>query len=274
MASVVNVMGREFGRRLFLVAGPCVVETEELSLTVAKAVAALCDKLGIDYIFKASYDKANRSSIDSERGPGISEGLDILALVREKAGVPVLSDIHLPEQAEQASGVLDVLQIPAFLSRQTDLLVAAAQTTKPVNVKKGQFLAPWDMENVIRKLESADASGIMLTERGTCFGYNNLVTDPRSIAYMKRFGYPVVMDATHSVQLPGGRGASSGGERQYVETVALSSIAAGADGLFLEVHPDPANAPCDSANMLPLSGLEKLLAKALAVYKAVREPQS
>ncbi len=272
MSRTVSVAGREFGKELFLIAGPCVVEDEALCLEVAEAASDLCEKYNVDYIFKASFDKANRSSIDSERGPGLEKGLAILSAVREKAGVPVLSDIHFPEQAEPAAQVLDILQVPAFLCRQTDLLLAAAGTGKPVNVKKGQFLAPWDMENVLKKLESGGAAGIMLTERGTCFGYNNLVTDMRAIPDMQRFGHPVVIDATHSVQLPGGRGKSSGGQRRHVETIALAGIAAGADGLFLEIHPEPDSAPCDPENMLPLSGLDALLEKALAVYEAVRQP--
>ncbi len=270
MTASIRIASREFGGRLFLIGGPCVIEDEALCLEVANKACEICQDLGLDYIFKASYDKANRSSIDSERGPGLQKGLEILATVKSKAGVPVLSDIHLPGQVEAASKVLDVLQVPAFLSRQTDLLAAAAKSGKPVNVKKGQFLAPWDMSNIVRKLEANRAAGIMLTERGSCFGYNNLVNDFRSIPIMKQLGYPVVIDATHSVQLPGGLGASSGGQREHVETIALAGIAAGADGLFLEVHPAPDSAPCDSANMLPLARLEPLLRKALLVYEAVR----
>ena len=271
MAGIVKVAGREFGGRLFLIAGPCVAESEDLCIEVAEAVSVICQKYDVDYIFKASFDKANRSSTGSERGPGLEKGLGILAAVREKAQVPVLSDIHLPEQAQIAAPVLDMLQIPAFLSRQTDLLEAAAKSGKPVNVKKGQFLAPWDMENVVKKLEAGGSAGIMLTERGTSFGYNNLVTDMRSIPVMRGFGCPVVIDATHSVQLPGAAGTHSGGQREFVQTIALAAIAAGADGLFVEVHPEPAKAPCDSENMLELSSLEELLRKALAVYEAARE---
>ncbi len=271
MPRTVTVAGKEFGGRLFLIAGPCIAESEDLCVNVAKETAALCEKLGIDYIFKASFDKANRSSVSSERGPGLEKGFEFLATVKEKVGVPVLSDIHGPGQAAEAAKVLDVVQVPAFLCRQTDLLKAAAQTGKTVNVKKGQFMAPWDMRNVVSKLTTAGAAGIMLTDRGTSFGYNALVNDMRGIPQMQEFGYPVVIDATHSVQLPGGKGTSSGGQREFVETIALAGVAAGVDGLFLEVHPEPDRAPCDAENMLPLSSLEKLLKKALAVYKAVRE---
>jgi 2-dehydro-3-deoxyphosphooctonate aldolase (KDO 8-P synthase) len=271
MARIVSVAGKEFGGRLFLIAGPCIAESEALCVEVAGETAGLCGKLGIDYIFKASYDKANRSSGSSERGPGLEKGLEMLAAAKEKAGVPVLSDIHESGQAVEAAKVLDVLQVPAFLCRQTDLLEAAAKTGKPINVKKGQFMAPWDMQNVVDKLTSAGAAGIMLTDRGTTFGYNTLVNDMRGIPQMQEFGHPVVIDATHSVQLPGGKGTSSGGQREFVEAIALAGIAAGADGLFLEVHPEPNKAPCDADNMLPLTSLETLLKKALAVYKAVRE---
>jgi 2-dehydro-3-deoxyphosphooctonate aldolase (KDO 8-P synthase) len=271
MSGTITVTGRKFGGKLFLIGGPCVIEDEALCLSIAKEAADICNNLGIDYIFKASFDKANRSSIDSERGPGLEKGLEILKTVKEKAGVPVLTDIHLPGQAELVAQVVDILQIPAFLCRQTDLLEAAAKTGKPVNVKKGQFMAPWDMENVVKKLQSAGVAGIMLTERGSSFGYNSLVTDMRSISQMQEFECPVVIDATHCVQLPGGRGASSGGQREYVQAIALAAVAAGADGLFLEVHPEPDKAPCDPDSMLQLGKLEALLKKAKAVYEAVRE---
>jgi 2-dehydro-3-deoxyphosphooctonate aldolase (KDO 8-P synthase) len=277
MLRTASVAGKEFGGRLFLIAGPCIAESEALCVDVAMKTAKLCGKLGIDYIFKASFDKANRSSADSERGPGLKRGLEMLTAVKEKAGVPVLSDIHESGQAVEAAKVLDMLQIPAFLCRQTDLLEAAAKTGKPVNVKKGQFMAPWDMNNVVDKLHNYGASGIMLTERGSSFGYNRLVTDMTSIPLMQRIkdseghNYPVVIDATHSVQMPGGLGVKSGGASMFIEHIALAGVAAGADGLFLEVHPEPKEASCDSDNMLPLSSLEPLLKKGLAVYKAVRE---
>jgi len=277
MPRTVSVAGEEFGGRMFLIAGPCIAESEALCVEVAEKTAELCGKLGIDYIFKASFDKANRSSVSSERGPGLEKGLEMLAAVKEKAGVPVLSDIHEPGQAKDAAKVLDMLQIPAFLCRQTDLLEAAAKTGKPVNVKKGQFMAPWDMQNVVDKLRHYDTSGIVLTERGSSFGYNRLVTDMTSIPLMARIkdkdgrSYPVVIDATHSVQMPGGLGVKSGGAGMFIEHIALAGIAAGADGLFLEVHPKPKEALCDADNMLPLSSLEARLKKALAVYRAVRE---
>jgi 2-dehydro-3-deoxyphosphooctonate aldolase (KDO 8-P synthase) len=277
MPRTVSVAGKEYGGQLFLIAGPCIAESEALCVEVAEKTAKLCGNLNIDYIFKASFDKANRSSISSERGPGLQKGLEMLAAVKEKAGVSVLSDIHEPGQAIEAAKVLDVLQIPAFLCRQTDLLKAAAQTEKPVNVKKGQFMAPWDMQNVVDKLRRFGASGIVLTERGSSFGYNRLVTDMTSIPLMQRLkdnegrNYPVVIDATHSVQMPGGLGVKSGGASKFIKHIALAGLAAGADGLFLEVHTEPDKAPCDADNMLPLSSLEKLLKKALAVYKAVRE---
>ena len=277
MARTVTVAGNDnFGNRLFLIAGPCLAESEELCIEVAGAASDLCDKYDIDYIFKASFDKANRSSIDSERGPGLEKGLEILSAVREKTGAPVLSDIHIPEQAAPAAEVLDVIQIPAFLCRQTDLLLAAAKTGKPVNVKKGQFMAPWDMENVVRKLEVGYTevkahSSIIITERGSTFGYNTLVTDMRNIPKMQHRCL-VVIDATHSVQLPGGQGLVSGGESRYVGTIALAGIAAGADGLFLETHPQPEKALCDPDSMLKLENLDKLLEKAVAVYDAVRQP--
>jgi 2-dehydro-3-deoxyphosphooctonate aldolase (KDO 8-P synthase) len=273
MARIVEVAGRKIGGRMFLIAGPCIAESEELCLEVARSVSDLCAKYEIDYIFKASYDKANRSSVESERGPGLEKGLEMLAAVREKAEVPVISDVHLPREVESAARVLDMLQVPAFLCRQTDLLEAAAESGKPVNVKKGQCMAPWDMANVVQKLAAKKAAGIMLTERGSCFGYNNLVVDPRSIPEMKKLGkYPVVIDATHATQLPGGEGKKSGGKRRWIEPIALAALAAGADGLFLEVHPNPEKAPCDADSMLKLDDLDELLGKALAVYDAVREP--
>jgi len=247
------------GLPLALVAGPCVIESEGMCLDVAREVKAIAERLGMPFIFKASCDKANRSSGDSFRGPGFDEGLRILATVRDEVGVPVTSDVHETSQVAAAADVLDVIQIPAFLCRQTDLLVAAAASGKAVNVKKGQFLAPWDMTHVARKLRDAGCEEILLTERGASFGYNRLVADMTSIPIMQSTGCVVLFDATHSVQQPGGEGARSGGDRTMVPTLARAAVAAGADGVFLEVHPDPANAKSDAATQLALDNLEGLL---------------
>ncbi|EGP4707115.1 3-deoxy-8-phosphooctulonate synthase [Enterococcus faecium] len=256
--------------RLMLIAGPCVIESEENVMLIAKTIKEITEKLDIDYYFKASFDKANRTSITSYRGPGIEEGLKILKKVKETYGLKICTDIHEPWQAEKAAEVCDILQIPAFLCRQTDLLVAAAKTGKIINVKKAQFLAPWDMKNVINKLVEAGNSNIMLCERGTSFGYNTLVVDMTSIVEMKKFGYPVVMDATHSVQKPGGKGDVTGGNRNNVEPLAKAAVATGADALFFEVHPDPDNALSDGPNMVLLDEFEGLLERVLKVYNAVR----
>ncbi|GGL48107.1 3-deoxy-8-phosphooctulonate synthase [Sporolactobacillus putidus] len=242
-----------------LIAGPCVIESEDLVLKTADAIKKVTDHLGIPFVFKASYDKANRSSIYSRRGPGLEKGLEILSKVKEKIGVPLTSDIHEANQASPAGDVLDILQIPAFLCRQTDLLVAAAQTGKIINVKKGQFLAPWDMKNVITKLEEAGNTNIMLTERGASFGYNNLVVDMRSLPTMRSYGYPVIFDATHSVQIPGGNGTSTGGKREFVPYLSRAAVAAGVDAVFMEVHPDPDQAWSDGPNMVKLENLEETL---------------
>lgn len=255
---------------LALLAGPCVLEGYERSLAIGKAVKEITDRLGIPYIFKASYDKANRSSFSSFRGPGLTEGLAILQKIKDELGVPVVSDVHETVQTAPAAQVLDILQIPAFLCRQTDLLNSAAQTGKAVNVKKGQFLAPWDMKNVISKLEEAGNEKILLTERGASFGYNNLVTDMRSLAIMRSFGYPVVMDATHSVQIPGGQGTTSGGQSQFVPHMARAAAAVGIDALFLEVHDNPAEALSDGPNMVRLDQLEALLKDVLTIDALVR----
>jgi 2-dehydro-3-deoxyphosphooctonate aldolase (KDO 8-P synthase) len=247
------------GRPLFLIAGPCVIENERLVMDTAEALIRITERLGLPLIFKSSYDKANRSASASFRGPGLKEGLRILVKVRETFGIPVLSDVHTPREAAESGAALDVLQIPAFLCRQTDLLVAAAETGRPVNVKKGQFMAPWDMGNAVEKVESAGNRKILLTERGASFGYNNLVSDMRSIVVMKTYGYPVVFDATHSVQLPGGAGNASGGQREFVAPLARAAVAAGCDGLFMEVHPDPDHAPSDGPTMVPLKELGELL---------------
>jgi len=252
-------------KRLILIAGPCVIETRQITLRIAKKLKKIVSKHPVDFIFKASYDKANRSSIDSYRGVGLEEGLDILSEVREKVGVPVLSDVHSPEEAIVASTVLDILQIPAFLSRQTDLIVAAAATGRPVNIKKGQFLAPWDMKNVIEKATRSGGRSLFLTERGSCFGYNNLVSDMRSIPIMKQFGYPVLFDATHSVQRPGALGKSSGGDRELAVPLALAAVAAGADGLYIETHERPERALSDASSMLPLDWMDDLLSKAVRI---------
>jgi len=255
---------------LVLIAGPCVIESETSALKHAKALGALTKSLGIPFIFKSSYDKANRTSIDSYRGPGLKKGLEILAKVKAATGAPVLSDVHSKEEAKAAAKVLDVIQIPAFLSRQTDLILAAAATGRVVNIKKGQFLAPWDMKHVIKKVESAGNKKIMLTERGVSFGYNNLVSDFRSILIMKEFGYPVVYDATHSVQTPAGRGDSSGGERRFIPDLSMAAVTCGVDGLFMEVHEDPDRAPSDGPNMMKLSDMKALLSRIRALEKVIR----
>ena len=260
---------------LTLIAGPCVIESRELALGVAETVKAITDRLGITYVFKASFDKANRSSGGSFRGPGVAGGLEVLAEVKERFGLPVLTDIHESHQAAPVAEVADVLQIPAFLCRQTDLLLAAAEavrgTGKVINVKKGQFLAPWDMAQVVTKLRDAGADRVWLTERGSSFGYNTLVVDFRSLPQLQALGCPVIFDATHSVQQPGGRGTSSGGQREFVGPLARAAVAVGVDGLFMEVHPDPERALSDGPNMVPLHRLEPLLEQLLAIRAAVAE---
>lgn len=252
-----------------LIAGPCVIENEDMILDTAKEIKKITDELDIEYYFKASFDKANRTSIYSYRGPGIEEGIRILQKVKDTYGLKIATDIHEPYQAEQVAKVADIIQIPAFLCRQTDLLIAAAKTGKLINVKKAQFLAPWDMKNVVNKLEESGSNNIMLCERGTTFGYNTLVVDMTGLLEMKRFGYPVIFDATHSVQKPGGKGDATGGNREYVEYLAKAAIAVGVDGLFMEVHPDPDNAKSDGPNMVPLSELKSILEKLIKVYNAV-----
>ena len=252
-----------------LIAGPCVIESEENVMLVAKKIKEITDKLDIPFVFKSSFDKANRTSINSFRGPGLEEGLRILNKVKTELNLNVTTDIHEPYQAEEVAKVVDIIQIPAFLCRQTDLLVAAAKTGKIVNIKKAQFLAPWDMKNVVGKLEESGNTDIMLCERGTSFGYNNLVVDMTGLVEMKKFGYPVVFDATHSVQKPGGKGNCTGGNREYVEYLAKAAIAVGADAIFMEVHPDPDNALSDGPNMVKLDELEEILVKLKKVYQAV-----
>lgn len=254
-----------------LIAGPCAMESEEICMQTATEIKRITDKLGIPYVYKTSFDKANRTSISSYRGLGMEEGLRILQKVKDEVGVKVTTDIHESWQAEPVAKVVDILQIPAFLCRQTDLLVAAAKTGKTVNVKKAQFLAPWDMKNVVGKLEDSGCKDIMVCERGTTFGYNNFVVDMTSLIEMKSFGYPVVFDATHSVQKPGGKGTSSDGNREFVEYLAKAAIAVGVDALFMEVHPDPDNAKCDGPNMVKLSDLEGLLTKLVDIYNAINK---
>jgi 2-dehydro-3-deoxyphosphooctonate aldolase (KDO 8-P synthase) len=259
------------GRPLVLIAGPCVIESREHTLRTAEALKGIAVRLGVGLVFKASYDKANRTSVNSFRGPGIDIGLQILARVKSEVGLPVLSDVHDLSQVAPAAEVLDVLQIPAFLSRQTDLLAAAGTSGKVVNVKKGQFLAPWDMKNTVGKLESVGNRNILLTERGASFGYNNLVVDMRSLPIMRETGCPVIFDATHAVQLPGGAGTASAGQRQYVGALSRAAAAVGIDGLFWEVHEDPDRARCDGPNSLPLDQVEGQLRQILAIDAIVKE---
>jgi 2-dehydro-3-deoxyphosphooctonate aldolase (KDO 8-P synthase) len=253
----------------FLIAGPCVIESRDHAFGLARSLRSTCAKLDVPFIFKASFDKANRTSIRSYRGPGLDKGLEILAEIKAALGVPVLSDVHETAQVMKAAEVLDVIQIPAFLCRQTDLLLAAARTGKPVNIKKGPFLSPYDMKNAVEKIESQGNRKIILTERGTMFGYNNLVVDIRSIPIMKRWGYPVVIDASHSVQKPGGDVASSGGDREFIPAIARAAVSAGADGVFLEVHEDPEAALSDKHNALNLKDLKKLLEDLLRLKNVV-----
>lgn len=258
-------------RPFVLFAGPCAIESEERVLKLAEGIKKITDKLNISLVFKSSYDKANRSSIDSYRGPGIEKGLKILQKVKNEFNLPVISDVHTEDQAKIAAEVLDVIQIPAFLCRQTDLVTAVGKTNKIVNVKKGQFLAPWDIDQVVKKIESTGNEKILLTERGVTFGYNNLVVDMRSLPRMRKTGYPVVFDATHSVQLPGGAGDSSDGDRQYVPYLTRAAVGAGIDALFLEVHDQPEDALSDGANMVRLENLEKILKQAQVIDKLVKE---
>lgn len=254
-----------------LIAGPCVIESEAMALRHAKLIKQIARKNNIPFIYKTSFDKANRTSIKSYRGPGADKGIDILRRIKDEAGVPILSDVHSLEDIEKASDVLDIIQIPAFLSRQTDIILAAARTGKAINIKKGQFLAPWDVKHIIEKVESAGNKNIILTERGTSFGYNTLVSDLRAILIMKKFGYPVVFDATHSVQAPGGLGERSGGDREFIEPLALASVVCGADAVFIEVHENPARALSDGPNMLPLNDLDNFLKRLKSIERASRK---
>ncbi len=260
------------GRPLLLLAGPCVLESGELAWDIAREMKAICARLGISYVFKASFDKANRTSLESFRGPGLENGLRQLGRIRSEVGVPVVSDIHESSQVEMAADLLDIIQIPAFLCRQTDLLVAAAKSGVTVNLKKGQFVAPWDMVHAVGKIRAAGCDRLLLTERGTSFGYNNLVVDMRSLPVMRQMGCPVIFDTTHSVQLPGGQGSSSGGQREFIPTLARAAMGAGIDGLFMEVHPDPDKALCDGPNSWPLDKVEPLLKQLLAIRTAIEDP--
>jgi len=258
------IIGDE-SRPFTFIAGPCVIESEALVMDAAAEVSGICKKLGVPYIFKASFDKANRTSIHSFRGPGLEKGLEILAKVKKTFGIPIVTDVHEPAQCAPVGEICDMLQIPAFLCRQTDLLVAAARTGKPVNVKKGQFLAPWDMKNVAGKLQEAGCRDILLCERGSSFGYNNLVVDMRSLLEMRKLGHPVVFDATHAVQKPGGLGSATGGDREYVRPLIMAALAVGVDAVFAEVHPDPERALSDGPNMLYIRDLEEILTEALQI---------
>jgi 2-dehydro-3-deoxyphosphooctonate aldolase (KDO 8-P synthase) len=254
---------------LVLIAGPCVIESEKHCMETAKRVKEIAHKASVPLIFKSSFDKANRLSGESFRGPGVRAGIEILCKIKEKLGMPVLSDVHCIKDIHEAAQALDVIQIPAFLCRQTDIVVEAAKTGKVINIKKGQFLAPWDMLPIIKKIESTGNKKIIITERGASFGYNNLVTDFRSLSIMRDLGYPVVYDATHSVQVPGGKGNSSGGQRQFVAGLSRAAVAFGCDGLFLEVHPDPDSAPCDGPNMINLKNLAVLLRQVKRIEKVL-----
>lgn len=255
---------------LSIIAGPCVIESEETTFFTAGRLKEICDAAGLPLIFKSSYDKANRTSVNSYRGPGIDKGLRILADVRRKFGIPVLSDIHSVKEIKPAAEALDVLQLPAFLCRQTDLILAASGTGKPVNIKKGQFLAPWDVKNIIDKFTSTGNMNLMLTERGTSFGYNNLVVDFRVLPIIRSYGFPVMFDVTHSLQLPGGQGESSGGQREFAAPFARAAVAVGVDGLFMEVHPEPDKALCDGPNMIPVDSLYGLLKTVKDIHELLR----
>ena len=262
------------GHPFLLIAGPCVLESEALAREVAAALKEIAERLSISFVFKSSFDKANRTSLDSFRGPGLEDGLKILADIRQDYQVPVVSDIHESSQVAEASAVLDLLQIPAFLCRQTDLLVAAARSNKAINLKKGQFVSPWDMANAVNKIRASGNKNLMLCERGFALGYNNLVVDMRSLPVMRSLGCPVIFDATHSVQLPGGAGGSSSGQREFIPPLTRAAVAAGIDGVFMEVHPRPEEALCDGANSMPLDRVESLLRTLLKIHAVVSEEDS
>jgi len=257
------------GAPLTLISGPCVIEDYESARQIAATIKEITDKLGLSFVFKASYDKANRTSLTAYRGPGLNDGLEILAEIKKEFDIPVLSDVHRISEVETAARVLDIIQIPAFLCRQTDVIVAVSRTGKVVNIKKGQFLAPWDMVNVVEKVSSTGNRKILITERGTMFGYNNLVVDFRGFMIMRRTGYPIIFDATHSVQLPGGAGTSSGGQRDYAPILARAAVAAGVDGVFMEVHQDPDRALCDGPNSLRLDTLHGLLSQLKSIHGTI-----
>jgi 2-dehydro-3-deoxyphosphooctonate aldolase (KDO 8-P synthase) len=254
-----------------IIAGPCVIEDERVVFETAQGLKDIAMELGFPFVFKSSFDKANRTSVTSFRGPGMKKGLRILADVRSRYGLPVISDVHSVDEIAPAAEVLDMLQLPAFLCRQTDLIVAAAQTGKPVNIKKGQFLAPWDVKNIISKFTSTGNTNLFLTERGTSFGYNNLIVDFRAFPIMRSFGVPVIFDVTHSLQLPGGQGTSSGGQREFAGPLLKAAVAAGIDGIFMEVHPDPDRALCDGPNMIPLDKVRALLKAVAAIHQCTKE---
>ena len=262
------------GAPLTLISGPCVIENYETTREIAATIKEITDKLGISFVFKASYDKANRTSLSSFRGPGLEEGLRVLAEIKKEFDIPILSDVHRIVEVPAAARVLDIIQIPAFLCRQTDVIVEVARTGKIVNVKKGQFLAPWDMTNVVEKITTAGNRNILITERGTMFGYNNLVVDFRGFAIMRQIGYPLIFDATHSVQLPGGGGTSSGGQRDYAPILARAAVAAGVDGIFMEVHHNPDQALCDGPNSLKLDNLYNLLSQLKSIHGAINRRQT
>lgn len=266
MTREINIASTKLGGNnpLFIIAGPCVIESEDIVFFTAERLKEICKRLGFPLLFKSSYDKANRTSLSSFRGPGLKKGLRILSGVRSKFDIPVISDVHSVEEVKPAADVLNALQIPAFLCRQTDLILSASQTGKPVNVKKGQFLAPWDVKNIIEKFTSTGNQNIFITERGTSFGYNNLVVDFRGLSIMRSFGYPVIFDVTHSLQLPGGQRSCSGGQREFADPLARAAVAVGIDGLFMEVHPEPDKALCDGPNMIRLDEVERLLASVKA----------
>ena len=272
MTTEINIADTKLGGNnpIYIIAGPCVIESEDIVFSTAERLKQICKRLGLPLLFKSSYDKANRTSLNSYRGPGIDKGLKILSDVRSKFNIPVISDIHSVDEVKPASQVLDALQIPAFLCRQTDLILSASRTGKPVNVKKGQFLSPWDVKNIIDKFTSTGNQNLFITERGTSFGYNNLVVDFRGLPIMRSLGYPVIFDVTHSLQLPGGQGSCSGGQREFAEPFVRAAVAAGVDGLFMEVHPEPDKALCDGPNMIKLNDMEKILAIVKVIDELIR----
>jgi 2-dehydro-3-deoxyphosphooctonate aldolase (KDO 8-P synthase) len=270
MEIIINKMRFGNNNPPLIIAGPCVIESEEITFYTAAKLKEICNNIGLPFIFKSSYDKANRTAINSYRGPGIDKGLKILSDVKSKFNIPVISDVHSVDEVKHAAEVLDALQIPAFLCRQTDLILEASKTGKPVNIKKGQFLAPWDIKNIIEKFTSTGNQNLSITERGTSFGYNNLVVDFRAFPIMRSFGYPVIFDVTHSLQLPGGLGSCSGGQREFAEPLARAAVAAGIDGLFMEVHPEPDKALCDGPNMIGLDSIAELLKTIKSLHNLIR----